>query len=172
MSVLTGFTLCEDLERVGLDHAKALWAQSEEGVEYIRNLVTLGVTYASMQQTNRANQLFDLALASTNVKYADVGTIASYYSQIGNLAKLEIALSKLAELSPTEPEPRYDLAALQAFRGESAPALVNLRLAMEINARRLKANPTARDLLSEARRDPRLNPIRTLPEFSNIIPPQ
>ncbi len=139
----------------------------------VRNLVTLGMSYASMGQTNRAIEFLDQALASTNVKYADVGTIASYYSQIGNLAKLETALAKLAELAPDQPEARYDLAALQAFRGQPSNALVNLKLAMESNARRLKTNPAARDLLAEARRDPRLNScLRTIPEFNTIIPPQ
>lgn len=138
----------------------------------VHNLINLGATYASMAQTNRAIECFDQALVSTNLKYADAGAVASYYSQLGILPKLETALTKLAELAPDQPEPRYDLAALQAFLGQPAKSLVNLKLAIELNAQRMKTNPTARDLLVEARRDPRLNSLRALPEFSKIVPPQ
>jgi len=138
----------------------------------VHNLMTLGVTYAQMQQTNRALELFGLALASPNLKYADAGAIASYCSQLGNIAQLEKALEKLAELAPDQPEPHYDLAALQAYLGQTGPALANLQLALDLNAQRLKTNSTARDLLIQARTDAHLNNLRALPEFQKIIPPQ
>jgi tetratricopeptide (TPR) repeat protein len=138
----------------------------------VRNLVTLGFTYAQLQQTNRAVALFDQALASTNVSPADASTIASYYSQVGNLNKLEVALEKLATLTPDQPEPHYDLAALQAFLGHTAPALTNLKAALDISAKRLKTNPAARDMLAEARKDPHLNSLRPLPEFQKLVPPR
>lgn len=138
----------------------------------IRNLITLGVTYVQMQNTNRAYELFDLVLANPNVKTAEVGTIASYYSQLNNLPRLEIALQKLAELSPDQPEPYYDLAALQAFLNHTAPALANLKLALDLSAQRLKTNPAATDLLAQARKDAHLNSLRPLPEFLKLVPPQ
>ena len=138
----------------------------------VHNLIMLGVTYVQMQQTNRAAQLFDQALASPNVKYPDVGAIASYYSQLGNIPKLEVALEKLAALAPTEAEPHYDLAALQAYLGQTAPALTNLKVALDLSAERIKTNPAARDLKVQARTDAHLNSLRALPEFQKLVPPQ
>jgi tetratricopeptide (TPR) repeat protein len=138
----------------------------------VHNLIMLGVTYIQMQQTNRAAQLFDQALASPNVKYPDVGAIASYYSQLGNIPKLEVALEKLAALAPTEAEPHYDLAALQAYLGQTAPALTNLKVALDLSAERLKTNHTARDLKAQARTDAHLNSLRALPEFQKLVSPQ
>ena len=138
----------------------------------VRNLITLAVTYAQMQQTNRTVELFDTALASPNLTYADAATIASYYSQFSNMPKLEQALEKLASLATDQPEPRYDLAALQAYLGHTAPALTNLKFALDLNTARLKANPGARDLLAQARTDAHLNSLRALPEFQKLVPPQ
>jgi tetratricopeptide (TPR) repeat protein len=138
----------------------------------VRNLIMLGVTYVQMQNTNRAIELFDQALASPKLTSADVGAIASYYSQMNNLPKLENALQKLADLAPGQPEPHYDLAALQAYLGQTAPAMANLKLAIDLSALRLKTNPAARDMLAEARKDPHLNSLRPLPEFLKLVPPQ
>jgi tetratricopeptide (TPR) repeat protein len=137
-----------------------------------RNLVTLGFTYAQLQQTNRAVELFDQALASPNLKAADAATIASYYSQVSNMAKLEQSLEKLAALTPDQAEPRYDLAALQAYLGQTAPALTNLKAALDLSTAHLKTNPAARDLLAQARTDAHLNSLHALPEFQKLFPPQ
>jgi len=138
----------------------------------VRNLITLGITYAQMQQTNRAVELFDQALASPNLKYPDAGAIAGYFSQMNNLPKLVEALEKLATLAPDQPEPHYDLAALEAYLGQTTPALTNLKIALDLNALRLKSNPAARNLLAQARTDAHLNSLRALPEFQKLVPPE
>ena len=137
-----------------------------------RNLIMLGVTYAQMQQTNRAVEIFEQALASTNLKYAEGEAVAQYMSQIGNLPKLENALEKLTKLDPSQPENHYNLAALQAFLGQTAPALTNLKVALDLSAQRRKTNPAASDLLAQARTDSHLNSLRSLPEFVKLVPPQ
>jgi tetratricopeptide (TPR) repeat protein len=138
----------------------------------VHNLVVLGVTYAQIQNTNRAMELIDLALASTNADVSDVSTIAAFYSQLNNLPKLEVALEKLAALSPGQPEAHYHLAELQAFLNKPAPALANLKLALDLSAQRLMTNPAALNLLVEARKSPYFNSIRTLPDFQKLVPPQ
>ena len=138
----------------------------------VHNLIALGMTYAQMQQTNRALELLDLALASPNLKYPDAAAVAGYYSQLNNLPKLEKALEKLAALSPDQPEPHYDLAALEAYLNHTGPALTNLRIALDLSAARLKTNPTARNLLAEALKDPHLNSLRALPEFFQLVQPR
>lgn len=137
----------------------------------VRNLLTLGMTYFQMENTNQALAMFDQALASTNINANEAATLASFYSQLGNLPKLETALGKLAALSPDQPEPHYDLAALQAYLGHKTQALASLKTALDLNAARLKTNPAARNLLDEARKDPHLESLRALPEFSKLVPP-
>ena len=138
----------------------------------VRNLIMLGVTYVQMQQTNRGTELFDQALASPNVKAAAAGALAGYYSQLGNIPKLEHALERLTVLAPDQPEPHYDLGALEAYLGQIAPALTNLTIAINMSNDRLKTNPAARNLLAQARSDAHLNSLRALPEFQKLVPPQ
>ena len=138
----------------------------------VANLLTLGGAYLQMQQTNRAAEIFDLALASPAIRFQDAAFIAQQFAGMNNLAKLEVALQKLANLAPDQPEARYDLAAIQAINGRSAEALQNLKIALEISAKRLATNPTARDLTTTARTDPRLAGLRSRPEFQKLVSPQ
>jgi Flp pilus assembly protein TadD len=90
---------------------------------------------------------------------------------MGNYAKLEEVLQKMLVLVPDHPEPWYDLAALEAILGRSDLALQNLHKSLDLSAQRLKSNPTARDLLTEARKDARFNQLRKLSEFQKLVPP-
>jgi len=136
----------------------------------IQNLIMLGGTYLQFQQTNRALELFDQAINSPNIKFQDAAAIAQYYAQLGIMPKLEIALKKLVSIEPNQPEPLYDLAAFEAITGQTPLALQNLKNSLDLSAKRLAKNPSARDLLDAARTDPRLNPLRTLPEFQKLVP--
>jgi len=138
----------------------------------VANLITLGSVYIQMQQTNRAFELFDLALASTSLNYQEAAAIANYCAQLGNFAKLETALEKLVSLAPGQPEARYDLAALQAITGRTAEAMQNLKTALEASAKRLAADRSARDLVAAARTDPRFAALHSRPEFQKLVPPQ
>jgi Flp pilus assembly protein TadD len=131
-----------------------------------------------MQQTNRAAELvshsvalIDQALANPNLRMEDAAAMAQICAQSGNLPKLETVVLKIVSLQPTAPEPRYDLAALEAVLGKSPEALQNLRIALDLSTKRLATNPAASNLLTLARTDPRLNSLRNLPEFKSIVPP-
>ena len=137
-----------------------------------QNLITLGGTYLQLQQTNRAVELLDQAFASPNLKFQDTAAIAQYYAQLGNFGKLETALKKLVALAPDRPEPLYDLSAFQAITGQTPLALQNLKIALNMNTKRLATNPSATDLLTAARTDQRFNALRTLPEFQKLVLPQ
>ncbi len=137
-----------------------------------QNLITLGGTYLQLQQTNRAVELLDQAFASPNLKFQETAAIAQYYAQLGSFGKLETALKRLVALAPDRPEPLYDLSAFQAITGQTPLALQNLKIALDMNARRLATNPSATDLLTAARTDQRLNALRALPEFQKLVPPQ
>jgi tetratricopeptide (TPR) repeat protein len=136
------------------------------------NLVYLGMTYMQMQQTNRAVELFDQAIAGTNISFQDASAVAQGYMQIGSYDKLETALKKRAALAPGQPEAVYDLSALQALLTHTAEALQNLQTALELSARQRSTNPAASDLLEAARSDHRLDNLRSLPEFQKLVPPK
>jgi hypothetical protein len=92
----------------------------------------------------------------------------------GHLNELEAVLQKIITIAPEQvlPESYYNLAALNAVLGKSADALANLRVAMDLNAKRLQRDPRADDLAAANRSDTRFDPLRSLPEFQKIVPPK
>ena len=135
------------------------------------NLLGLAGAYLQTQQTNRAIALFDEAITNAHIASGQLGQIANFYATTGNFGKLESVLERMVALAPDQPEPRYELAALKAVLGKTNEALQNLQVALDLNARRLKSNPTANDLLSQARVDTHFNSLRNLPEFQKLVPP-
>ena len=89
---------------------------------------------------------------------------------MGNLTKLEGVIEKLVTLVPDQPEPWYDLAALDTVLGKRDQALQNLGRSLELSAQRHKTNSSTRDLLGEARNDHRFDSLRNLPAFQKIVP--
>jgi tetratricopeptide (TPR) repeat protein len=147
-------------------------AMAQTNPANVRNLVTLGGAYLQMQQTNRAVALFDHALARPELTLAEAQALAMAYAQLQDLAKLELALKKMVALAPDQPEPRCDLAALEAITGHSTEAVSDLKLALDLSAKRRAINPKAPDLVDTVRNDPRFGAIRNLPEFQKLIPPK
>jgi hypothetical protein len=135
------------------------------------NLLSLGGIYIQMQQTNRTIELFDQALANPHISSSEAGFIAQEYAKMGNLTKLEEVLQKIVAIVPDQPEPWYDIAALNVVLGKPDQGLQNLRKSLDLSAQRIKGNPTARDLLAEVRKDPRFDSVRNRPEFQKIVPP-
>jgi tetratricopeptide (TPR) repeat protein len=123
-----------------------------------------------MQQNDRAVEMFDRALARPEITLAEAQAVAQYLAQLGNYAKLDTALRKMVSLAPDQPEPRLDLAALESLTGHSTAALADLKLALDLGAKRLAGNPKAHDLVESVRKDPRFDPLRKLPEFQKMVP--
>ncbi|HUA67358.1 MAG TPA: hypothetical protein VMA13_02315, partial [Candidatus Saccharimonadales bacterium] len=137
-----------------------------------QNIFNLASIYLQMQQTDRVIELFDRALANPHISPDEIGAIAQFYIHIGNMPKLENALERLATVIPNEPEPWYDLAALKVLQGKTSESLQDLRLSLDLSAKRLKQNPKARDLLAEVRKDHRFDSVRNLTEFQKLVPPK
>ena len=97
---------------------------------------------------------------------------AQQYAALTNYQRLEVALDRLAKLSPGKPEAWYNLAALQAVLGKPQEALPALRQAIDLSDKRLKQDPKARDLRAEARQDPRFASLRQMPEFKELTTPK
>jgi tetratricopeptide (TPR) repeat protein len=141
-----------------------------------RNLLMLGSAYLQMQRTNDAVVLFDQALTNAALSYNEAAALAQFYLKMGSghLNELEAVLQKIITIAPEQvlPESYYNLAALNAVLGKSADALANLRVAMDLNAKRLQRDPRADDLAAANRSDTRFDPLRSLPEFQKIVPPK
>jgi thioredoxin-like negative regulator of GroEL len=142
-----------------------------------KNILALGSLYAQMQDTNRAFELFrqasglfDAELTNANAHPDNLAAMAQICAALGNVPKLESALQKIIALQPDQPEARYDLAALEAITGKTNEALKNLAVTLDLSAKRKLTNPAARDLVSEARNDPRFNAVRNEPEFQKLVP--
>jgi len=116
------------------------------------------------------NKLCDQTLNSPTLNATEAAEVAQIYSQTGNMAKLETALQKLVTLQPTVPEPRFDLARLEATLGQADQAIKDLKASLDLSSARLKTNPAARDLLAESRKDPSLNSLRNNPSFKQLVP--
>ena len=80
--------------------------------------------------------------------------LAGVYSKLGNdyQPRLGDVLQKLLPLAPEplRPEAYYDLAAFQAMTGRTSNALDNLRVAMDLNAKRLQTDPKSGDLAASS----------------------
>ncbi len=160
------------------DQLKKLQDEAVANPSNFQNILMLGSFYSQIQDTNmmvqlfrQSETLFGQALASSNVSPVDVSAMAQIAARIGDLQKLEGVLEKLISLAPTQPEPHYDLAVLDVLLGKNPESIKNLQAALDLSAKRLLANPSAHDLLAEARRDPHFDPLRRLPEFQKIVPP-
>ena len=157
---------------------RGLEAEAQKNPMNFQNTLELARFYYQVQQTNRAVELlrnaiglFDQALTNPNIRFPDVAAMAQIAAQLGDMSKLEITLQKLVSLAPDQPEPHYDLAALDAILGKTSEALQNLQASLDLNTKRLATNPAARDLLAEARKDPRFDSLRNLPAFQKLVPP-
>jgi tetratricopeptide (TPR) repeat protein len=150
--------------------------EAREHPTNVQNLLMLGNAYIQMQRTNDAIALLDKVLANPSPTYNELAALAQLYGKLGYgyLDKLDATLQKLVLIAPESirPEAYYDLAALKAVMGKTREALDNLRIAMDLNAKRLKANPTASDLAVTCRTDVRFDLLRSLPEFPKIVPPK
>ena len=167
---LRGIKKDNALRTQAFSHLEEMEKMAQTNPANVPNLVTLGATYLlSLQQTNRAVEMFDLALSRPELKDNEASAIAAYFAQMNNYQKLETALHRTVEISPDKPEARYDLAALQSILGRNDESLSNLASALALSARQLATNPGAHDLHATLQSDPRFERIKTLPEFQKLL---
>ncbi len=159
------------------DQLQKLQTEAANDPTNFQNILALGGFYTQMQDTNHAAELFrqatalfDQELANPNAQPANITAMAQIAAETGNFPKLEGILKKLVRLLPNQPEPLYDLAALEAITGKNDDAIKNLRASLDLSSKRLFTNSAARNLITEACKDPRFNNIRGLPEFQKLVP--
>jgi tetratricopeptide (TPR) repeat protein len=146
-----------------------LESEAKTNPDNITNLIYLSGAYVQLMQTNRAIELLDTAITNTKINTDEARAASMYYMQLGNIAGFEKSLRRLVVLTPDVPENRYNLASVEAITGRPNDAMADLKLAMELNAKRLVTNPAAMDLSKVALQDPNLNPLRGLPDFEKVL---
>ena len=129
----------------------------------------LAQAYRELGDTAHATQTLDQMVAKPNVNASGLLQAAEEYAALRDFAKLESTLEKLVQVVPGSPEGWYDLAALKSTMGKTGEALAPLKKAIELSNSRQKQNQKGRDLLVEAQKDPRFNPLHTNPEFTKLV---
>ena len=136
-----------------------------------QSMVELAKIYLQLQQTSRAVELLDGVLNSPSAEPAAVIRAAMLYSDMLNWPKREAALEKLVKISPDSPEAWYDLAAMKANLRKEAEALPALSNALSLNARRLRENPKALNLLAHLSNDQSFISLRQTPDYQRLLSP-
>lgn len=130
------------------------------------NLVS---AHLQLQQTNQAFQILDEIMLRPSADPGTLLSVANAYVQIGQYARAEPALLRLAAMVPDSPEIWYDLAGAQTALGKTNDAIRSLTMALVLNQRRLASDPKASNLQILAASDPRFLPLHPLPEFQNLV---
>jgi tetratricopeptide (TPR) repeat protein len=124
----------DQLERskasAGADQIKQFFAQIQRAVE--------------ARQTNAARQGLDQLLHHPAVDPNTMMGVAAMYLRIGDMAKSEEAFQRLTQMAPDSSGPWYNLALLQANRGETAQAVASLKKALALNPGEIRQNPKCR----------------------------
>jgi tetratricopeptide (TPR) repeat protein len=122
------------------------------------------------KQNDAAAQMLDQLLHFPTIDPNSMMRVADMYLRIGDFGKSEDAIKRLTELTPTASEPWYNLAVVQAHRGETAPAVASLKRALELNPAEIKQNPQMVNLREHLYQDPNFAPLRQTPEFKAVFP--
>ena len=132
----------------------------------------LANAYLQSMQPDQAGRVLDTVLAHPKVTADAATAVARFYAPQGPSPRLEAALAKLTQLNPSFPEAWYDLAALQVGFGRTNEGLASFRTAIQRSKERLAKDPKAANLQLSARGDKRFDPVRSRPEFQQLVPGQ
>jgi len=125
--------------------------------------------YLSAGRTNDALRIADGYLGDTKADAKMISLAAQIYQQSQNYPKLELALKRWVEFTPT-PEAWLDYAASQAIQGKEAEAIESLKRALALNRERLRTNSAAADISAGLGRDPRFMRLRANRAFIALLP--
>ncbi len=141
---------------VGADQIKQFFAQIQRAVE--------------ARQTNIAGQMLDQLLHYPAVDPNTMMGVGVTYLRIGDLAKSEEAFQRVTQMEPASSKPWYNLAFVQAHRGETAQAVASLKQALALNPGEIRQNPKMPNLREHLYQDPGFAALRQTPEFKAAFP--
>jgi Flp pilus assembly protein TadD len=122
------------------------------------------------KQTNTALTMLDQLLHFPSVEPNVMMGVAAMYLRLGDLAKCEEAFQRLIQIMPDSSEPLYNLAMVQANRGEAAQAVASLKKCLALNPEDLRKNPKAVNLHERLYQDAAMAGLRQTPEFKAAFP--
>ncbi|MCS1408834.1 MAG: hypothetical protein M2R45_02011 [Verrucomicrobia subdivision 3 bacterium] len=128
--------------------------------------------YVALRRTNEALKLLEAIVKNDDSSPTALLSASGAYMQLRRYEDLELALAKLVERMPDDPEALYDLAATQALLQKHSEAIENLGRALEMDRQRTDRIPGTPKLSQRAQQDGRFNGIRLLPEFRQLITAQ
>jgi tetratricopeptide (TPR) repeat protein len=122
------------------------------------------------KQTNAARQMLDQLLHYPAADPNMMVSVATLYLRISDLAKSEEAFQRVAQMVPNVSEPWYNLALVQAYRGETTQAVASLKKAIALNPGEMKQNPKTLNLRENLYQNPGFAILRQTPEFKAAFP--
>jgi len=137
----------------------------------LSNAFALVTAYWQLRQSNQAMQVLDNLMNNPQADASTLVNVAYAYSQLMQIGRLELALTKLVKLMPENADAWYDLAVTQATLGKAKESLASLGRALQLNAQRLAAQSNAKDLRAYAAQDARFTNLKALPEFQQLVGP-
>jgi tetratricopeptide (TPR) repeat protein len=121
-------------------------------------------------QTNAAAAMLEQLLHYPSADPGIMVNVAAMYLRIGNLPKAEEAFQKLTTLVPNSSEAWYNLALVQANRGEAAAAVDSLKKALAFNPVERKTRPEMVDLREHFTKDGSFAWLKQTAEFKAAFP--
>ena len=146
----------------------ALEAEYHAHPSNVANALQLAQALAQTGQTDRLRQIADTLLGTAPNDANAVYFTVQVYSQLRDTLKLELALQRWVQVSPT-PEAYLDLAAMKTLLNKQPEAMAAMKVCFDLNTRRLAANPKASNIALLAKNDDRLKPLQALPEFQRML---
>jgi tetratricopeptide (TPR) repeat protein len=122
------------------------------------------------KQTNAAAQMLDQLLHYPQVDSSMMLAVGAMYLRIGDLAKGGEAFQRLTQMTPGSSEAWYNLAVVQANRGETAAAVASLKKAIDLNTGEVRQNSKLINLREHLYQDPGFAGLRQTPEFKAVFP--
>jgi tetratricopeptide (TPR) repeat protein len=144
--------------------------------EYHANPLSVAVAtklaekYSALGRTEDVTRLADAFVAHPKADAAGISFAAQIYQQLPSYPKLETALARWVQLTPT-PEAWLDYAASQAVQKKETETLVSLQQALTLNAARLKKDPNTKDIQAGLKNDPRFVSLRANADFQKLVAP-
>ena len=100
---------------------------------------------------------------------SDLLAVAQSYAQVGNVAGIERALTRLTKMTPDSPETHFDLAAVLAMQNKTTQAVASLTEALKQNGARRQKDGNAPNLYTNATNDARFAAVRGMPEYQQLV---
>jgi tetratricopeptide (TPR) repeat protein len=121
-------------------------------------------------QTNSAVQMLDRLLHEPTVDPGTMVTVANFYLRVGDYAKSEEAVKRLTQLVPNASAPWFNLALVQASRGEMTQAVTSLKKSLDLNAAEIRQNPQMMNMREQLYQNPAFARLRQTSEFKAAFP--